>query len=118
MATIYHDSDADLSALSGQTVAVVGYGNQGRSQALNLRDSGVAVVIGQRPGGAGAANATADGFEALPIADAARRADVVDAEAVDADVGFVLDRQHGGVGGDLELDRFDPVGLAGGELGR
>ena len=46
MATIYHDSDADLSALSGQTVAVVGYGNQGRSQALNLRDSGVDVVVG------------------------------------------------------------------------
>jgi ketol-acid reductoisomerase len=41
--TILHESDADLGALSGQTVAVVGYGNQGRSWALNLRDAGVAV---------------------------------------------------------------------------
>ena len=46
MSVIYHDDDADLAALAGQTVAVVGYGNQGRSQALNLRDSGLDVVIG------------------------------------------------------------------------
>ena len=46
MATIYHDADADLGRSRGQTIAVVGYGNQGRSQALNLRDSGLDVVIG------------------------------------------------------------------------
>ena len=48
---IYYDKDADLSALSGKTIAVIGYGSQGHAQAQNLRDSGVNVVIGQRPGG-------------------------------------------------------------------
>jgi ketol-acid reductoisomerase len=46
MASIYHDEHADLGLLTGRTVAVVGYGNQGRSQALNLRDSGCRVVVG------------------------------------------------------------------------
>ncbi len=76
MATIYHDSDADLSALSGQTVAVVGYGNQGRSQALNLRDSGVDVVVGNIRDYALEA-AEADGFAVQPIADACAAADCV-----------------------------------------
>src|SRR5262249_53361611 len=69
MATIYHDSDADLSALAGQTVAVVGYGNQGRSQALNLRDAGVDVVVGNIRDYALDA-AEADGFRVRPIAEA------------------------------------------------
>jgi len=76
MTTIYHDADADLGALNDQTVAVVGYGNQGRSQALNLRDSGVRVVIGSIRD-ASHDQAQADGFEVLSIADACRRADVV-----------------------------------------
>jgi hypothetical protein len=46
---IYTDRDASLAPLEGKTVAVLGYGNQGRAQALNLRDSGVAVVVGNRP---------------------------------------------------------------------
>src|SRR2546425_4087570 len=69
MATIYHDSDADLAALDGQTVAVIGYGNQGRSQALNLRDSGVEVVVGNIRDYALEA-AQADGFAVRPIAEA------------------------------------------------
>jgi ketol-acid reductoisomerase len=76
MATIYHDADADLSALSGQTVAVVGYGNQGRSQALNLRDSGVDVVVGNIRDYALEA-AQADGFAVRPIADACAAASCV-----------------------------------------
>jgi hypothetical protein len=48
MAVIYQDSDADLSGLAGASIAVVGYGNQGRSQALNLRDSGFPVAVGNR----------------------------------------------------------------------
>jgi ketol-acid reductoisomerase len=75
MAKIYYDADADLGAIDGQTVAVVGYGNQGRSQALNLRDSGVEVVIGNRRDGA-LEQAQRDGFRVLPIADACARADV------------------------------------------
>jgi ketol-acid reductoisomerase len=73
---IYHDEDADLAALSGSTLAVVGYGNQGRSQALNLRDSGIAVVVGNIRDAA-FTRAEADGFEALPVAEACARADGV-----------------------------------------
>jgi ketol-acid reductoisomerase len=73
---IYHDEDADLAALAGATLAVVGYGNQGRSQALNLRDSGVPVVVGNIRDAA-ADRAAADGFEVLPVAEACARADGV-----------------------------------------
>ena len=48
MATIYHDDDADVAVLSDETLAVIGYGNQGRSQALNLRDAGLSVIVGSR----------------------------------------------------------------------
>ena len=75
MTTILHESDADLAALSGQTVAVVGYGNQGRSWALNLRDAGVAVQVCVRAD-ATRDEAVADGFEASDLA-AAGDADVV-----------------------------------------
>lgn len=76
MATLYHDEDADLAALDGRTVAIVGYGNQGRSQALNLRDAGVAVTVGNIRDGAHD-TAGADGFSVLPIEDACAAADAV-----------------------------------------
>ena len=76
MATIYRDEDADLSLLEGATVAIVGFGNQGRSQALNLRDSGVEVVVGNRRDAA-LQQAEQDGFQVRPIAEAVRGADVV-----------------------------------------
>jgi ketol-acid reductoisomerase len=76
MAEVFHDEDADLAALAGETVAVVGYGNQGRSQALNLRDSGLRVVVGS-VGDASGARAAAEGFEVLDLPSAARRADVL-----------------------------------------
>ncbi len=76
MTTIYRDDDADLDAISGETIAVVGYGNQGRSQALNLRDSGLTVLVGNRDDAA-CEQARADGLEVLPIAEACRRADLV-----------------------------------------
>ena len=76
MARIYHDEDANPEALAGQTVAIVGFGNQGRSQALNLRDSGISVIIGNRRDGA-LEQAERDGFEVLPIAEACGRAQVV-----------------------------------------
>ncbi len=46
MAQLFYDSDADLSLLNGKTVAIIGYGSQGHAHALNLKDSGVAVVVG------------------------------------------------------------------------
>lgn len=73
---IYHESDATLGPLDGKTVAVVGYGNQGRAQARNMRDSGVDVVVGNRGDGA-REQAAEDGFDAYSVAEATVRGDVV-----------------------------------------
>lgn len=75
MAKIYYEKDADPDALAGAQVAVVGYGNQGRSWALNLRDSGLAVRVCARAD-ASREQAAADGFEAKEVA-AANEADVI-----------------------------------------
>jgi len=77
MARIYYDKDAALHALTGRTVAVIGYGIQGSGQALNLRDSGVKVIVAQRPGGPNYALAKQDGFSPLSASDAAAKADVI-----------------------------------------
>src|SRR4029078_546974 len=76
-ATIYYDKDADLSALKGKTVAIIGYGSQGHAQAQNLRDSGVNVIIGQRSGGKNYDLAISHGFRPVGAADAATQADVI-----------------------------------------
>jgi len=75
MSKFYFDADADLSLLRDKTVAILGYGNQGRSQALNLRDSGVKLIVGNIEDEY-AANARADGWDLRPIAEAAAAADV------------------------------------------
>ena len=62
MSTFYFDKDADLALLAGRTVAIVGYGNQGRSQALNLKDNGINVIVGNIEDDF-AATARADGWE-------------------------------------------------------
>jgi len=74
---IYYDSDADLSALDGKTVAILGYGSQGHAHALNLKDSGVDVVVGLREDSASREQAESHGLEVLGIADAASRGDIV-----------------------------------------
>ncbi len=76
MATIYHDEDADLAPLADATIAVVGYGNQGRAQALNLRDSGLRVVVGNIRD-ASFAQAEVDGFAPTSIAAACAAADMI-----------------------------------------
>ncbi len=76
MARIFHDTDASLDPLRGKRIAVVGYGNQGRSWALNLRDSGLDVVVGTIADSSQKAAAD-DGFPAHPIADAVGGAEVV-----------------------------------------
>ncbi len=76
-ATLYYDQDADLGLLKGKTIAVIGYGSQGHAHALNLRDSGCQVVVGQRPGSANHDKAVADGFAPLSSAEAAERGDLV-----------------------------------------
>src|SRR5205814_513902 len=72
-----YDKDADLSKLDGKAVAVLGYGSQGHAHALNLRDSGVQVVVGLREGSNSVEKARKDGLEVLGIADAASRGDIV-----------------------------------------
>jgi ketol-acid reductoisomerase len=76
-APIYYDKDTEPDLLKGKTIAVIGYGSQGRHQALNLRDSGLQVIIGQRPGGAGFQAAKEDGFDPMTVLDATSKADVV-----------------------------------------
>jgi ketol-acid reductoisomerase len=77
LAGMIYDDDADLSLLEGKTVAVLGYGSQGHAHALNLKDSGVSVVVGLRPDSSSADKARADGLEVATIVDAASRGDVV-----------------------------------------
>jgi ketol-acid reductoisomerase len=74
---IFYDSDADLSLLEGRTIAIIGYGSQGHAHALNLRDSGMEVVVGLRPDSASRAEADGEGLTVLDVADAASRGDVV-----------------------------------------
>jgi ketol-acid reductoisomerase len=69
--------DADLSKLDGKTVAVLGYGSQGHAHALNLKDSGVSVVVGLRPDSKSKPEAEAAGLEVLDVAEAASRGDVI-----------------------------------------
>jgi ketol-acid reductoisomerase len=74
---MYYDADADLDLLSGRTVAVIGYGSQGHAHALNLRDSGVSVVVGLRPSSASVEAARQEGLEVLPPAEAAAKGDLI-----------------------------------------
>jgi len=74
---IYYDADSDLSLLKGKRVAVIGFGSQGHAQALNLRDSGVEVVVGQKPFGPGYEKAKGYGFEPLSVADAVETSQVI-----------------------------------------
>lgn len=75
--TIYYDKDADRSLIQGKQVAIIGYGSQGHAHANNLKESGVPVVVGLRPGSASAAKATEAGLEVRAIEDAVKGADVV-----------------------------------------
>ncbi len=77
MATLYYDSDADLSLLDGKTIAVIGYGSQGHAHALNARDNGCQVVIGLHEGSRSKAKAEADGLTVFTVAEAAAQADIV-----------------------------------------
>ncbi|HYC82390.1 MAG TPA: ketol-acid reductoisomerase [Solirubrobacterales bacterium] len=74
---IFYDKDADLSKLGGKTVAILGYGSQGHAHALNLKDSGVDVVVGLREGSSSRAKAEEHGLEVLDVGAAAQRGDVI-----------------------------------------
>ena len=76
-ATVYYEADADRSIIQGRKVAIIGYGSQGHAHALNLKESGVPVVVGLREGSSSKAKAEAAGLEVKSIADAAKWADVI-----------------------------------------
>ncbi|MCR4336649.1 MAG: ketol-acid reductoisomerase [Candidatus Omnitrophica bacterium] len=77
MAKIYYDKDADFKYLKNKKIAIVGYGIQGRGQALNLRDSGLDVIVSQREGGPNYQKAVEDGFKPVDANKAAKEADVI-----------------------------------------
>ncbi|MEM9137171.1 MAG: ketol-acid reductoisomerase [Cyanobacteria bacterium P01_F01_bin.42] len=77
MARMYYDSDANLDILAGKTVAIVGYGSQGHAHALNLKDSGIDVVIGLYEGSRSAPKAKEEGLKVLSVSEAAKAADVI-----------------------------------------
>src|SRR6186997_577187 len=74
---MFYDDDADLSLLDGKTVAVIGFGSQGHAHALNLKDSGVDVVVGLHEGSKSKAKAEAAGLTVKSVSDAAKEADVI-----------------------------------------
>ena len=77
MAKIYYDKEADMSVLKGKKIAIIGYGIQGRGQALNLRDSGLEVIVSELEGTPNYKTAKEDGFEPVDAASAAKEAHVV-----------------------------------------
>ena len=77
MAQMYYDADANLDLLNGKTVAIIGYGSQGHAHALNLKDSGVSVIVGLYPESKSIAKAEAEGLKVHNVADAAAAADMI-----------------------------------------
>ena len=77
MVKMYYDADCNLAALDGKTVAIIGFGSQGHAHAMNLKDSGVNVVVGLRPGSRHTAKAEAYGLKVMTPAEAAKAGDVV-----------------------------------------
>jgi len=77
MAKLYYDADADLSAISGKTIAIIGYGSQGHAHALNARDSGMHVIVGLHEGSKSRSKAESDGLEVYSVGEATAKADMV-----------------------------------------
>ncbi len=90
---VYFDADADLAVIRARRVAIVGYGNQGRAQALNLRDSGVAVTVALKADSHRREQARADGFDVMTAAEAAAGADLVVMLAADEDHGRIYSEE-------------------------
>ncbi len=77
MVKIYYAADCDLNRLNSKTVAIMGYGSQGHAHALNLKESGVNVVVGLYEGSKSAPKAREAGLEVLTVAEAAKKADII-----------------------------------------
>jgi ketol-acid reductoisomerase len=74
---MYYDTDANLDLLAGKTIAIIGYGSQGHAHALNLKDSGINVIVGLYPGSKSTAKAEEAGLKVHSVADAAKAADFI-----------------------------------------
>jgi ketol-acid reductoisomerase len=77
MARMYYDEDGNLDLLAQKTIAIIGYGSQGHAHALNLKDSGLNVIVGLYPGSKSVAKAEAAGLTVKNVADAAKAADLI-----------------------------------------
>jgi len=77
MAKMYYEKDADMNVLKGKKIAVIGYGSQGHAHSLNMKESGLDVVIGLHAGSKSAEKAKAAGFEVMSVSDAAKASDVI-----------------------------------------
>ena len=97
---MYYDNDADLDLLKGKTVAILGYGSQGHAHSLNLKDSGVDVVVGLRPDSSSVEKAQSSGLQVTDVADAASRGDVV--------MVLLPDEKHGQVWNEQIRDGIAP----------
>ena len=89
--TVYYASDADASIIRSKKVAVIGYGSQGHAHALNMKESGVDVIVGLRDGSSSKAKAEAAGLTVMSVADAAKAADVIMLLAPDTEQKAVYD---------------------------
>ena len=90
-ANVYYEDDADPSIIRGSKVAVIGYGSQGHAHALNLKESGVDVVVGLRAESSSKAKAEAAGLTVMTIAEAAEWADVIMMLAPDTEQKAIYD---------------------------
>ena len=77
MVKVYYDNDADIKYIKGKTIAILGYGSQGHAHALNLRESGLNVIVAQRKGSKNYDLAVKDGFSPVSIEEAAKKADIL-----------------------------------------
>ena len=89
---VYYEADADLKYLQNKTVGIIGYGSQGHAQAQNMRDSGINVLVGQRPGSKNHDLAVEHGFSPVSAEEAARRADIIQILVPDEDQPAVYGR--------------------------
>ena len=80
---LFFDKDADLALLAGSTVAAIGFGTQGTAQAMNMRDSGLHVIVGAEKDSTDWQRAVAEKFPVMPVSDAARTADVFNLQVPD-----------------------------------
>src|SRR5476649_1761798 len=91
-AKIYSDKDGDLKVLKNKTVAVIGFGSQGHAHALNLKESGVKVIVGLYPGSKSIAAAKKHGFEVLTTAEAVKKAEIIFVAVPDISIASVYEK--------------------------